>query len=176
MNQTQAICNCRITALAVIWFMSYFPNCSIFLLTALGGLPENLGMTKASNGILFGHCLSKHKMTRYVRNLGGMVALPPGYAYGYKKRMKKKEQYFLDVQSSRQKARKNLRQPGTAETPTKSNIVSIGCCVWLLSTRLPANRDCLLKLYTPTLGKSARTVSREFYLEKRVYVGLTSYG
>jgi len=26
------------------------------------------------------------------------------------------------------------------------------------------------------LGKSARTVSLDFYLEKRVYVGLTSYG
>jgi len=30
-------------------------------------------------------------------------ALPPGYAYGYKKRMKKKEQYLPDVQSSRHK-------------------------------------------------------------------------
>ena len=36
--------------------------------------------------------------------------------------------------------------------------------------------DCLLKLYTPMLGKLTRTVSREFYLEKSVYVGLTSYG
>ena len=44
-----------------------------------------------------------------------MVPLLPGYAYGYKKRMKKKEQYFLDVQSSRQKARNNARQPCTAE-------------------------------------------------------------
>ena len=39
--QTQAICNCRRTARAVIWSTSYFPNVSIFLLTALGGLPEN---------------------------------------------------------------------------------------------------------------------------------------
>jgi len=31
-------------------------------------------------------------MTRYVRNLRGMVHLLPGYAYGDKKRMKKKEQ------------------------------------------------------------------------------------
>jgi len=29
--------------------------------------------------------------------------------------MKKKEQYFLDVQSSRQKARNNARQPDIAE-------------------------------------------------------------
>ena len=53
-----------------------------------------------------------------------MVALPHGYAYGYKKRMKKKEQYFFDVQSSRQKARKNARQPGTAELRWKA-IVSV---------------------------------------------------
>jgi len=33
--------------------------------------------SKASNGILFGHCLSKHKITRYVRNLSGMIHLPP---------------------------------------------------------------------------------------------------
>jgi len=49
-----------------------------------------------------------------------MVPLPPGYAYGYKKKMKKKEQYFLDVQSSRQKARNNARQPGTAELRRKA--------------------------------------------------------
>ena len=46
--------------------------------------------------------------------------MPRGYAYGYKKRMKKKEQYFLDVQSSRQKARKNARQPGIAELRRKA--------------------------------------------------------
>jgi len=42
--QTQAICNCRITARAVTWSTSYFPKVSIFLLTALGGLPENPGI------------------------------------------------------------------------------------------------------------------------------------
>jgi len=49
---------------------------------------------------------------------------------------------------------------------------------WILSlvvfTRFPANRDCLLKLYMSV--KSARTVSRELYWEKRVDIGLTSYG
>jgi len=34
--------------------------------------------------------------------------------------MKKKEQYFLDVQSSIQKARNNARQPGTAELRRKA--------------------------------------------------------
>jgi len=46
--QAQAICNCRITARAVIWSTSYFPNVSIFLLTALGGLPENPGIYNPS--------------------------------------------------------------------------------------------------------------------------------
>ena len=41
--QTQAIRICRITAQAFIWSTSYLPNESIFLLTALGGLPENPG-------------------------------------------------------------------------------------------------------------------------------------
>jgi len=41
-----------------------------------------------------GHCLSKHKMTRYVRNVWkGMVSLAtPGYACAYTNRMKRKEQ------------------------------------------------------------------------------------
>jgi len=34
--------------------------------------------------------------------------------------------------------------------------------------------DCLLKLYM--LVKSARKVSRDLYLEKLVYIGLTSNG
>jgi len=44
----------------------------------------------------------------------------------------------------------------------------------LLAARFRANRDCLLKLYM--LVKSTRTVSCELYWEKRVYIGLTSYG
>jgi len=68
------------------------------------------------------------------------------------------------------KARKTARH---RITPMKSNIVSIGFYTWLLPNTLPANRDCLLKLYM--LVKSARTVSREFYMEKHVYIGLTSH-
>ena len=34
---------CRMTARAIIWFTSYFPNLSFFQLTAQGGLPENPG-------------------------------------------------------------------------------------------------------------------------------------
>jgi len=54
--QRQAICNCRITARVVIWSTPYFPNASIFLLMALGDLPENLGTyqnkTTFSRGVL----------------------------------------------------------------------------------------------------------------------------
>jgi len=54
--------------------------------------------------------------------------------------MKKKEQYLLDVQSSRQKSRNNASQPGTAELRWKAilSIVSIGCYVWLFCYQL----DC----------------------------------
>jgi len=38
--------------------------------------------------------------------------------------MNKKEQYFLDVQSSTQKACNNARQPGTAE-PRRKAILSV---------------------------------------------------
>jgi len=41
-------------------------------------------------------------------------------------------------------------------------------------TRFRANRVCFLKLYE--VAKAARTVSRELYWEKRVYIGITSYG
>ena len=132
---------------------------------------------KTSNVFLFGHCLSKHKMTRYVRNLVEMVLLPPSLLRLWLQKKNEKERAGLSWCSIFQ--RKSSQQRKTdrhCRTPTKSNIVSTGCYVWLLSTRLPANRDCLLKLYTPMLGKSARTVSCEFYLEKLVYVGLTSYG
>jgi len=49
--------------------------------------------------------------------------------------MKKKEQYLIDVQSSRQKSRNNIRQPGTSELRWKAILslsvldVTIGCFV-----------------------------------------------
>jgi len=55
----------------------------------------------------------------------------------------------------------------------KSNIASIGSYVWLFLLDF-VQTDCLLKLYM--LLKSARTVSGELYWEKRVHIGLTSYG
>jgi len=41
------------------------------------------------------------------------------------------------------KKRKTTRH---CRAPMKMNMVSIGFFVWLLPTKLPANRDCLLKL------------------------------
>jgi len=73
---------------------------------------------------------------------------------GCKKRMKKKEQYLLDIQSSTDN--KGLSQR------------------LVLPTRLLANRDCLLKLCM--LVKSVRTDCRELHMEERVCIGLTSYG
>jgi len=68
----------------------------------------------------------------------GMTNLAlPAYAFGYKKRMKRKEQYFC-VLFERKTA-------SHCRTPIKNNVVSIRCCFGLLPTRLPANRDCLLK-------------------------------
>jgi len=74
--QTQAICNCRITAWAVSWSTSYFPNVSIFLLTALGGVPEKPGTTvfqeTVFNQISFDQILRKLDLTqkRHVQNSG----------------------------------------------------------------------------------------------------------
>jgi len=63
--QTQAICNCRTTAWAVIWSTSYFPNVSVFLLTALGGLPENPGI---SCSVIFAQNITTQKLnTQRVR-------------------------------------------------------------------------------------------------------------
>jgi len=54
----------------------------------------------------------------------------------------------------------------------KSNIFSIGSYLWLFLQDFPQQR---LLVETLMLIKSARSVSREVYLEKRVYIGLSSY-
>jgi len=66
-------------------------------------------------------------------------------------------------------------QPGTAELRRKAILSVLVATFGCYQLDCPQT-DCLLKLYTPMLGKSGRTVSREFYLEKSVYVGVTSYG
>ena len=78
------------------------------------------------------HCLSKHKMTRYVRNLRGMVHLPSWLRLWLQEKNEKERTVLpwcsvFQTKSSQQ--RKTARHCGT---PMKSNIVSIGCYVWLL--------------------------------------------
>jgi len=90
-----------------------------------------------------------------------------------KKNEKEKKRYLLVLNFPLTKSSQQCKTATHCKTPMKSNIVSIGSYVWLFLLDL-AQTDCLLKLYM--LVKSARTVSREFYLEKRVYIGLTSYG
>ena len=131
---------------------------------------------KTSNGILFGHCLSKHQMVRYVRNLRWMFPLPPWLRLWLQEKNEKERTALSWCSIFQTKSSQQRKTARHCRTLRKSNIVSVGCYVWLLSTRLPANRDCWLKLYMPVLGKSAGTVSHEFYWEKSVYVGLTSYG
>jgi len=119
-------------------------------------------LTLGEQQYFVGHCWSKHKMTRYARNLRecmGPLALY-GCANSYTKVYKK-----TDVQSSTHKVRNNTRLPDTAEL--RKPILSA------LDTRLSTKRDYFLKLYM--LVKIARTLSREFYLENRVYIKLTLY-
>ena len=117
--------------------------------------------------------LLKHKMTRYSRNIGRHGTLGPYvFAYGYKKRIKKNKQYLM-LNLPLTKISQQLKTARHCRTPMKSN-----CQYWMLrlvvSNWIAENRDCLLKLYM--LVTSARTVSCELYMEKRVYNGLTSFG
>ena len=69
-----------------------------------------------------------------------------------------------------QKARNNAKPPDTAELQLKA-IFSVLNPTFGVLTRFRSKRDCLLKLNM--LVKSASTVSRELYLEKRVYILLS---
>jgi len=84
------------------------------------------------------------------------------------------KRHLIDVQSSTDKKLAKTQDRQTLQNSDEKQ----HCQYWILSlvvfARFLANRDCLLKLYM--LVKSARTLSREFYWEKRVYMGLTSYG
>ena len=131
---------------------------------------------KASNGILFGHCLSKHKMTKYVRNLGGMVPLPSWLRLWLQEK-NEKERTVLSWCSifHWQKARNNARQLDTAEPRQKAVLSVLDAAFGCYQLDCPQT-EIVCWNSAPMLGKSARTVSRVFYLEKRVYVGLTLYG
>jgi len=69
------------------------------------------------------------------------------YESGYKKGMKKKKRYLTDIQFFTDKSSHQRKTARHYYPPMKSNIVSIGYYVWLILTRFPANRVCLLKLH-----------------------------
>jgi len=52
----------------------------------------------------------------------------------------------------------------------KSNIVSIGSCVWLFSLNFVQTE---ILYWSSMLVKSARTISRELFIQKRVHICLT---
>jgi len=126
---------------------------------------------KASNSILFGHCLSKHRMTKYA-SLGGMVPFPPWLRIWSQAKNEKES----TVQSSRQKARNKSKQPGTAELRRKAILSVLDATFGCYQLDCPQTEITCWSSTRLMLGKSARTVSRELYLEKRVYIGFTSYG
>jgi len=88
------------------------------------------------------------------------------------KERKRKNSTYLMFNLPLTKSSQQRKTARHCKTSMKSNIVSIGCYICLLPTRLPGNRDCLLKICNSV--KSARTVSREFYMKKRVYITLNS--
>jgi len=83
----------------------------------------------------------------------------------------KKKQNLIDIQFSTDKMLATMQDHQKLQNSDEKQY-------WILCfvvfTRFCANRDCLFKLYK--LPKSARTVSRELYRKKHVYIMLTSYG
>jgi len=75
----------------------------------------------------------------------GIASLAPLFLPVVAKRKNSRLLSLLDVQSSTDK--KLAKTQDTAKLLMKSNIVSIGCYVWLMPARLLTNTDCLLKLY-----------------------------
>ena len=127
----------------------------------------------SGNANVYSRLLSVQQQHDNIVHLGVRVMQAVFMKVVTKKNEKEKKRYLLVLNFPLTKSSQQRKTATHCKTPMKSNIVSIGSYVWLFLLDL-AQTDCLLKLYM--LVKSARTVSREFYLEKRVYIGLTSYG
>jgi len=125
-----------------IW-MKVITSSSVAIPKFLG---EQILWLQASNSILFGTLPVKTKNDMIFQKFGG--PWPPGYAYGYKKERKRKNSTYLIFSLPLTKSSQQHNTARHCRTPVKCNIASIGCYVWLLPTRLPANRYCFLKLYT----------------------------
>ena len=120
-----------------------------------------------SNNILFGTLFVKSQNDQICKKCWGHDPLAPWLRLWLQEK-NGKEQYLACLMFNLPLT-KSSQQCKTARH-CRVLVKSIGCYVWSLPTKLPANRDCLLKLYM--LVKSSRTVSGTFYLEKRVYIGL----
>jgi len=90
------------------------------------------------------------------------------------KKNEKGKRHLSDVQFSTEKKFATTQHRQTLQNSDEKQY----CHYWILRlvvfTRFRATRHWLLKLRM--LVKSAKTVSREFYREKRVYIAVTSYG
>jgi len=96
------------------------------------------------------HCLSKHKTTRYARNLRGHGPLGPFWLRLWLQDINEKKRrvaYLLDVQSSTDKKLAMTQDSQTLRNSDENNIVSIGCYICLLPTCRLSAMNCLLKLY-----------------------------
>jgi len=90
------------------------------------------------------------------------------------KRIRMKKRYLIDVQFSIDKKLATTQDRQTRQNSDEKQYSQYWILRLVVFTRFSENKDCLLNLYT--LVKSGRKVSREFYWEKRVYIGITSYG
>jgi len=86
--------------------------------------------------------------------------------------MKKKKNGNIPLTKSSQQ-RKTARGCKTPMKSIGSYVFSVLDPTFGCFCKISRNRECLLKLYM--LAESARSVSRELCLEKRVYTGLTSW-
>jgi len=83
-----------------------------------------------------------------------------------KKNEKEKKQYLIDVHFSTDKKLVTTQNRQTLQNSDEKEYCQYGIQRLVVFTRFRAKRDYLLKLCM--LAKSARTVSRELYWEKRV--------
>jgi len=97
---------------------------------------------------------------------GGHGPFTPGHAYGYKKRMEKRDQHLLDVQPSSDKKLATTQDRQTLQNSDEKRY----CQYWMLRLVVPTNRDFLLKLCM--LVESAKAISRVLTWKNMSTLGL----
>ena len=112
-------------------------------------------MTKRATVFCSGRCLSKNKMTRYARHLGGMAPLAPWLHLWLQEKNEKERTVLTWCFFQSQKARNNATLTKTAELRWKATL-SVLDATFVVVKKFPANKDCLLKLCM--VVKSASTI------------------